>query len=296
MPRVGQGEATGLETLGSSMYLPLFDIEVKHQFFTSGMHRTFTVSPTAQTEGLAGEWGVSSRQTPDGIRVFYESRRLEELQGYVENSPTALQLGFKLDTTDHLFTRYTEPICPDGSLFYFDQQCAQEASAERSRLHRDAQVSEHEIAALEAPPIAALLAPTEQAAPPLGVIRISLSLADGPRTYSICFAARKTFWTYYLMGRFARDGLYMEDAKGETAFDALGRVTLPGDRAAHAFRTTSMLPLQDRYHNRFQIIDPNAAGDRVLMARMPGATVRQTYPERLNGTDVAVSEIFIHGV
>ena len=56
-----------------------------------------------------------------------------------------------------------------------------------------------------------------------------------------------------------------------------------------------MLPLQDRYHNRFQIIDPDATGDRVLMARMPGAQVRQTYQERLNGMDVAVSEIFING-
>lgn len=56
-----------------------------------------------------------------------------------------------------------------------------------------------------------------------------------------------------------------------------------------------MLPLQDRYHNRFQIIDPDAKGDRVLMARMPGAEVRQTYQERRNGQDVAVSEIFING-
>jgi hypothetical protein len=53
--------------------------------------------------------------------------------------------------------------------------------------------------------------------------------------------------------------------------------------------------LQDRYHNRFQIIDPDAEGDRVLMARMPGAEVRQTYPERRHATDVAVSEIFING-
>jgi hypothetical protein len=118
---------------------------------------------------------------------------------------------------------------------------------------------------------------------------------QGPRTYSIRFAARRTFWTYYLLGSFARDGLYMEDAKGETAFDALGEVTLPDHRVARAFRTTAMLPLQDRYHNRFQIIDPEAVGDRVLMARMPGAQVRQTYPERLHGVEVAVSEIFING-
>ncbi|ETX07015.1 hypothetical protein [Candidatus Entotheonella palauensis] len=277
------------------MYLPLFDIEVKHQFFTSGMHRTFTVSPTVRTEALAAELGLSSRQTPDGIRVFYESRRLKELQGDAGNPETPLQLGFKLDTPDHLFARYTEPSCPDDNLFYFDQRCAREESAERSRLHRDAQVSEHEVEPLQSPRIDDLLEPTEQAAPPLGVIRIPLAPSDGLRTYDIRFAARKTFWTYYLLGRFSRDGLYMEDAKGETEFDSLGEVTLPGGRVARAFRTTSMLPLQDRYHNRFQIIDPDAAGDRVMMARMPGAEVRQTYQERCNGTEVAVSEIFING-
>jgi hypothetical protein len=277
------------------MYLPLFDIEVKHQFFTSGMHRTFTVSPTVRTEALAAQLGVSSQQTPDGIRVFYESRRLEALQRDAGNPESALPLGFKLDTPDHLFARYTEPICPGGSLFYFDQRCAQVESSERSRLHCGAQVSEHEVEPLQSPRVDELLEQTEQATPPLGVIRISLSPPDGLRTYSIRFAARKTFWTYYLLGSFARDGLYMQDAKGETEFDSRGEVTLPGNRVARAFRTTWMLPLQDRYHNRFQIIDPDAEGDRVLMARMPGAAVRQTYLERRNGTDVAGSEIFING-
>ncbi len=253
------------------------------------------MSPTVRTEALAVQLGLSTRQTPDGIRVSYDSRRLEALRGGAGDPDTALQLGFKLDTPDHLFARYTEPFCPDDCLFYFDQRGVQEASSERSRLHRDARVSGHEIEPLESPRVDALLEPTERVAPPLGVIGISLAPSNGPRTYSIRFAARKTFWTYYLLGRFARDGLYMEDAKGETEFDALGEVTLPGDRVARAFRTTTMLPLQDRYHNRFQIIDPDADGDSVLMARMPGAAVRQTYQERRSGTDVSVSEIFING-
>ena len=277
------------------MYLPLFDIEVTHQFFTSGTHRTFTVSPTLRTEARAAQLGVSSQPTPKGIRVLYEARRLQAWQRGAGNPPTALSLGFKLDTPDHLFVRYTEPMGPGGSLFYFDQRCAQVESSECSRLHRGAQVSEQEVEPLDSPRVDELLEPTEQADPPLGVIRISLSPSDGPRTYAIRFAARKTFWTYYLLGRFARDGLYLEDAKGETEFDSLGEVTLPDKRVARAFRTTSRLPLQDRYHNRFQIIDPDAEGDRVLMARMPGAEVRQTYAERRHGTEVAVSEIFIHG-
>jgi hypothetical protein len=77
-----------------------------------------------------------------------------------------------------------------------------------------------------------------------------------------------------------------------------GRVVLDRRQrlgSSRAFRTTSMLPLQDRYHNRFQVIDPDATGDRVLMAQLPGAKVCQTYAERRNGTEVAVSEIFIHG-
>jgi len=145
------------------------------------------------------------------------------------------------------------------------------------------------------PRVDALLEAEEQASPPLGLIRISPSPVNGLHTYSICFAARRTFWTYYLLGSFAREGLYMEDAKDEVEFDALGEVALPDGRVAHGFRTTTRLPLQDRYHNRFQIIDPAAVGDRVLMARMPGAGVRQTYPERRHGEEVMVSEIFING-
>ena len=277
------------------MYLPLFEIEVKHQFFTSGMHRAFAVTPTLRTEALAESLGVSSRSTPDGIRVFYESRRLQALDSYAEQVGAPVQLGFKLTSLDHLFARYTEPMPPPGSLFYFDHECAREESVECSRLHGDTVVSEQEMEPLESPRVEALLAPEEQVAPPLGVIGITLVPASEMHTYTVRFAARKAFWTYYLLGRFARPGLYMEDAKGEVDFDALGEVTLPDKRVAQAFRTTSMLPLQDRYHNRFQIIDPDAVGDRVLMARMPGAAVRQTYQERRDGTDISMAEIFIHG-
>lgn len=203
------------------MYLPWFDIEVRHRFFTSGMHRTFTVSPTTRTEALGEQLGVSSRQTPDGIRVFYESRRLQALQDYGKTSGAILQLAFKLDTSDHLFARYTEPSCPDGSLYYFDQPGAEAESSERSRLHRRDSVSEHEVERLASPRVEELLEPMERAAPPLGVIGISLPPSEGPHTYQIRFAARQTFWIYYLLGRFAKDSFYMEDAKGETAFEAL---------------------------------------------------------------------------
>jgi hypothetical protein len=87
------------------MYLPWFDIEVTHQFFTSGTHRTFTVSPTVRTEARAAQLGVSSQPTPDGIRVLYEARRLAASRRGASNPQTALPLGFKLDTPDHLFAR-----------------------------------------------------------------------------------------------------------------------------------------------------------------------------------------------
>jgi hypothetical protein len=170
-------------------------------------------------------------------------------------------------------------------------------------LHRQTQVSCSEIEPIESPRVDALLMPAERETPPLGVINIPLmpsasGLFDAqfnvtPRTYQICFAARKTYWTYYLLGQLAKADVYIEDAKGETAFEALGEVVLPGNQVARAFRTTSMLPLQDRYHLRFQIVDPGAEGDRILVARLPGAQVRQAYHERLYGTEEAVSDIFI---
>ncbi len=264
-----------------------------------------TISLTAQTEALVEKVGLLCRQTPNGIRVHYESQRLEALQRNASNPQTTLQLGFKLTTADHLFARYTEPICPDDSMFYFDQLYAQVESSETYRLHRKAQVSEREVEPLGSPQVDELLDGADRVAPPLGVIKIWLAPSAGglfdaqlnvtPATYYVRFAARKTYWKYYLLGNLARDGLYMEDAKCETEFDLLGKVSLPGNQVARAFQSTSMLPLQDRYHNRFQIIDPDASGDRILMARLPGAKVRQTHQERLNGTEVAVSEIYING-
>lgn len=287
------------------MYLPLFDIVVEHQFFLNGMRRTLVVAPTVRTEALTANLGLLSRQTPNGIRLLYEVQRLQALQQDVRSAQSALQLGFKLTTSDHLFASYTEPICPGDSLFFFDQSCAQAEIPKSYRLHCDAQVSAHEVEPLVSLRLDELLDDADRVGPLIGVIEISLSpstegLFDAQlnvtsRTYEIRFAARKTYWTYYLLGNLARDGLYMEDADGEVEFKSLGKISLPGNQVAQAFRSTSMLPFRDRYHNRFQIVDPAADGDRILMARMPGADVRQARSERLNGTDLTVSEIFIKG-
>lgn len=286
------------------MYLPLCEIILEHQFFTNGIGRTCTVSPTVQAEALAVQVGLLSRRTPHGIRIVYDVQHVEALQRYASNAQPALRLGFKLATTDHLFASYTEPMCPNDGMFYFDTLCAQAESSEAYRLHREAHVSESEVAPLGSPRVDELLDQAGRGASPLGLIHISLALTAGglvearghmkPRTYYIRFAARQTYWTYYLLGNLARNALYIEDAKGETEFDLIGEVSLPGNRVARAFRSTSRLLLQDRYHHRFQLVEPGANGGRVLIARLPGADVRQTYQERLNGTDRTVSEIFIH--
>ena len=287
------------------MYLPLFEIVVSHQFFLNGMRRTLVVSPTVQADALTAKLGLVSRQTPNGIRMLYQVQRLQALQDCVRSSPPGMQLGFKLTTSDHLFASYTEPTCSGNSLFLFDQSCAQAESSESYRLHREPQVSASEVEPLLSPRIDELLDEAEQAAPLLGVIKIPLSpSAEGvfdaqlnvtSRTYEVRFAARQTYWTYYLMGHLVREGVYMEDADGDVEFDNLGKVSLPGGQVAQAFRSTTMLPLRDRYHNRFQIVDPTADGDRIVMARMPGADVRKTHSERVNGSEAGVSDIFIKG-
>ncbi len=285
------------------MYLPLCEIILEHQFFTNGIGRTFTISPTAQTEVLTGKLGVLSRQTPHGIRIVYDVQHVEALRQYASNAQPGLRLAFTLTTTDHFFARYTESMCPDDGLFYFDTLGAQAESSESYRLHRETHVSASEVEPLRSPRVDALLDHSDQGMPPLGLIHLSLAPTAGglpevltpmkPRTYYIRFAARQTYWTYYLLGNFARDTLYIEDAKGKTEFDALGEVSLPGNRVARAFRSTSRLLLQDRYHHRFQIVEPGANGGRILMARLPGANVRQMHHERLNRSEEAVSDIFI---
>ena len=287
------------------MYLSWFDIEVEHQFFTSGMGRTFTVSPTRKTAELAQEMGLRTRETPNGIHVVYEVQQFEALQRRIDHDPTGLQLGFKLETTDRLFEMYTEPLCAPDSLFNFESSEAEVESDEISRLHREPHVSIHEVEPLESPRIEARLEKQEQMARPLGLIHISLEPSAGgvldaqlkarPRTYHIRFAARKTYWAYYLLDDLARDDLYIEDAKEVVEFDAVGEEALPDNRVARVFQTTSMLAVQDRYHNRFQIVEPGPNGGRILIARLPGPSVRQASQARWGEADRKISKIFITG-
>ncbi len=70
-------------------------------------------------------------------------------------------------------------------------------------------------------------------------------------------------------------------------------VQLPGDRQAVLLQSSAAIPLQEQPPQRLQLRESGAMGDKVLIKRLPNASIHQTYSEPINGKMENVSEIYV---
>jgi hypothetical protein len=121
------------------------------------------------------------------------------------------------------------------------------------------------------------------------------ALAAGPARYFIRFGARKTYWTYYLLGPFARKRLSIVDLDEGTAFESLGPVSLSDERPALAFRSKTAIPLRQHSACRFQLREAGSGSGRILVRRLPVAAAGRVNRQSIGGKVVSVSEVYVNG-
>jgi hypothetical protein len=116
----------------------------------------------------------------------------------------------------------------------------------------------------------------------------------GFRSYRIRFDARRTIWKYYLLGHTRKDIPRITDPTGETVFEFVGKVALPGARTALAYRSLTPIPLRERNELRFQLRDPADASGKVFIRRLPVAAADRFGKDVIDGKETIVSEIFVN--
>ena len=288
-----------------STYQPLFNISVRHEFFTEGLCPCLDFVPTASTGHIIENAGLLLKKTHSGIALAYDQDRLEALQMYANEVDDPLCFEFKAYASDPGFRSYTEPFSADASeVLYFDNQNSASSEDDTIRLHESEYVSKISLVKLDSIQVKDILSHKDRLVSPVFVIKIIAgdgqhALFDDNRVpqtrdYSLNFTARQTFWKYYLLGDGAKGHPFIYDPDNKVEFESTGETALSNNRIAQTFRSKQRLPLGEKSAFRFQLRENGHEGEKVLIKRLPVAHASQTGKEVVAEQGMLVSEIYIN--
>lgn len=285
-------------------YQALLNIAVEHSFYTNGACSCLNFHPTEKTRRIFENAGLLHKKTANGIQVVYDETRLEALQLYAEDQEEPLCFEFKVYSSDPEFKSYTKPFADMAEgILYFDNR-ATIAGEGKLSLSASEYVSKNDLKKPDSNELKDIISQKDRLLPPMFVVKIFAESEQGSQleqwlkptltTYSIAFNARQTFWKYYLLGKMARESLYIFDPENQVEFEALGETSLPDQRVAFTFRSKQSIPLNEHYDFRFQLKEEGQGGENVLINRLPVACITQTGKEVVAEQGMVVSEIYIN--
>jgi len=286
-------------------YAALYTITIEHGFYEDGVVRGLNFIPTESTARVIGNTGLLVKPVVGGVTVMYDKKDRESLQLYAEDNTEPLNLVFKVVTNDAAFKSRTDASLEvESAVLFFDSSDRDELIDDRIKLHDGKYATMIDAIRLDSSQLADVLSRGERYRPPLLVVNIHVAEKDLkrvdsdnevlPRHYYIRLKEREVFWKYYLLGRLARENVYLSDLDSNAAFVFLGKETIGGQREALAFRTTKKLSLKANPNYRFQLREKENGSDKVLIKRLPMAQIARLGREVIDGRNEVVSEIYIN--
>ncbi|GJL74684.1 hypothetical protein [Nitrosomonas sp.] len=283
-------------------YQLLYSVTVEHMYFVNHVCKSLQFVPAQATVHLFNKSGLLLKVNENRLSVFFEDDKLDILQMHAEDD---LVFTFKVFSKDSNFSLYTLPdIQPQHTILYFDNQQLTKDTAGRFLLHDGPFVSEADYVDLNVDLISGDLESRDYHVRPCFIIKIviqkdaqllSLNQQNARfRQFHIAFASNKTFWKYYLMGDLSGRKLYIADMNNEMEFEELGNAMLPGNRTARMLQSTNAIQMHEKPLQRFQLKEYLDSRDKVLIKRLPNASIDQINGEMVKGKMKNISEIYIH--
>ncbi|MCH9639169.1 MAG: hypothetical protein K0U40_06710 [Betaproteobacteria bacterium] len=283
-------------------YQPLLNIAVEHAYFADLTCKSLEFVPTDASIALINKTGLILKSSQSGIAVFYENDKMDILRLHAADH---FVLTFKVFPKDPYFFRYTIPSIQKDNfvLFFSNQQVVQDAEG-KQMLHHDHYVSEQAFTQINSELFEDIFDRKDYLVKPAMIVQVQITDDDAGlcsenleadlRNYYIRFSTNEAFWKYYILGDLSRRSLYIADLDNEVQFENVGIVTLPGRREAIMLQSSVAINMQEQHHHRFQLRESGSMGDKVLIKRMPNASISQMNGEIIGSRMENVSEIFIN--
>ncbi|SEQ95770.1 hypothetical protein SAMN05421690_100471 [Nitrosomonas sp. Nm51] len=287
-------------------YQLLFNVTVEHRYFTNHACKSLVFVPTPGTSRLFNRPGLLFKTAANRLSVFFETSKQDRLHMYAEDGLTLI---FKVFSNDANFFLYTAPAGRSQDvLLCFDNQQPTGDAVGRQLLHGDTFVSDMDYKYLNSDRIRRCLQPRDYHVPPCFIIQftihsdshlLSLDQETGDaRIFFISFASNRTFWKYYLMDDLSRRSLYIKDLDSSVVFEEIGEAILPGNHSAKILQSTQAIEMHERPHQRLQLKESLKESqnprDRVLINRLPNASVSHMHSDWVGGKMEKISEIYVN--
>ncbi|CUI03264.1 hypothetical protein BN2497_1305 [Janthinobacterium sp. CG23_2] len=280
-------------------YSLLLELCAEHAYFPAGASGNFRFVPTAQCAALLDRFGILTRPSAHGLALVGQDTARADLQGEHDH---AAELEFGVLSTDPHFSLFTglDAPAPDACLF-FHSALAQAEGAGRWRLHPEELAGPAAWRRPRVPDKAAALA--AQGAAPRPAFFMVLALADvagalaqaAAPVWLVRFGARASVWKYHFLSDLDAPNPVIVDLDDKLRFSARGRTPLPGNRSALTFASEQAIAMRKTPEQRLQLRDQGELGQRILIKRLPNASVAAIGREIAEGSavPVLVSEIYI---
>ena len=281
-----------------SSYQPIFRVSFGHAFFADGALRALRIVPVPACYDMLRRAGVLLRAQDDGIAAFGDERAVERLRLHIAEAGAPLKMAFQVFFTDPHFYEYTAPAWPERKLLFLDTAHAMPDEAGRQLVHAAPCVPASAFLERDHAELEAILGKRILAPAPAMVLQVSVSssLLDasdaGQRHFHVQFDAASSHWKDCLFGG-GPDQAGIVDLAGDVEFDHYAGVNIADDRRAHVFLSRRAIPMREVSPARFQLRAASMSGDKVLISRMPNASVGKRFRESRDGNDILASETFI---
>ncbi|PSJ18971.1 hypothetical protein [Nitrosomonas supralitoralis] len=283
-------------------YRLLFSVSVEHAYFSGQVCKTLEFIPAGPSVAVLNNAGLLVKFSESGVSVFYQEGTLSRLRLYAEDG---LSLVFKVFSKDPNFFRYTVPGVPaENNQLYFNNQSVTRDAIGKQMLHSDPSVTDQAWAYTNADPFQGMLDRKDYFANVAFVLQMFIAddeqglcserLAASARKFYIRFSANQTYWKYYILGELSKRNVYIADLDNTIQFNNAGSILMPGNRAAVLLQSSTAIPMEEQSSCCLQLRESGSMGDKVLIKRLPNASINQIVGEMMNGKMENISEIFIN--
>lgn len=283
----------------SSAYQLIFRLAFEHAFFADGKLRALRIVPVAACFDMLRRAGLLLRNQDDGIAAFGDAKAVERLRLHLAEGGGSLGMAFQVFFTDRHFFEYTVPARPAGQLLFLDTADATPDAQGRLMLHVTPCVPQSAFLARDDERMQAILG--KRILPPEPAMVLQVALTPGildaaevrERCFHVRFDAASSHWKYCLF-RTDEAQVGIVDLAGEMEFDHCADVDIADGRRADVFLSKRAIPMREVAEVRFQLRAASAAGDKVLIKRMPNASVGRRFRHSRDGSEILVSELFVN--
>ena len=285
-------------------FRPLFEITVEHSYF-NGACDCLKFVPSIATRRMLGNGGLLLRKYAGGIVMLYDHGRTDAMQYFLEHDADGLNFEFKAYATDPDFKTYTEPF-PEkkAQLLYFSNESTAIPTDGEIRLHEPEHVTSMNFTSMNSAPLQDVLIQKDRFMPPVFVVKIHADKRSNPLfdtrfrsrspRFRLNFAARQTYWKYYLHSDKVDESAYIHDPEDRVEFEQTGPVKLSDGRTVLTYSSKRPIALNRKYDFRFQLIQHGNGGEKILYRQLPLASVNQIGKELVAKKTNVVSEIYIN--